>query len=61
MNDNDERIVALLKQIRDNQRESIELQKTTVSRHRTQVRVYYVATMLAVAVMLYLAYFFFHH
>jgi hypothetical protein len=61
LNENDERIVMLLTQIRDNQREAIELQKTAVSRQRTQVSVYYVATALAVAVMFYLVNFIFRH
>ena len=61
MNENDERLVALLTQIRDNQREAIELQKTTVGRHRTQLRFYYVSTAIAMAAMGYLVYFFFFH
>ncbi|HEY2347084.1 MAG TPA: hypothetical protein VGH80_14615 [Xanthomonadaceae bacterium] len=61
MNENDERIVALLTQIRDNQREAIDLTKTSVSRQRTQVRVYYIASALSLVVMFYLVYFFFRH
>ena len=61
MNENDERIVALLTQIRDNQREAIDLQKTTVARHRIQVRVYYIVTTVILAATFYFIYTTCHH
>ena len=53
MNDSDNRIASLLTEMRDMQRESLGLQKEAVSRGRRQVRVWYLVTLILLAVFLY--------
>ena len=60
MNDDSEQIVSLLTQIRDNQREAIELQKTAVSRQKSLSRTYYTVVALAMPFFAYFAYLLFH-
>ena len=59
-NDND-RMVSLLTEIRDNQKEALALQKITALRQKRMARVYYVALAFLVPISIYYAYLTFHH
>ncbi len=60
MDDDSDQIVSLLTQIRDNQREAIELQKTAVSRQKSMSRTYYSVVVLAIPLFAYFTYLLFH-
>jgi hypothetical protein len=61
MNDDNDKIVSLLTEIRDSQREALALQKITALRHKRGTRVYYTVVAILVPISIYYVYLTFHH
>ncbi len=61
MSDDNGQIVALLTQIRDNQKLAIDLQRSALDRHQSHVRRYYAIVAVVFALIGVFAYEIFHH
>jgi hypothetical protein len=61
MNDDNGQIVSLLTQIRDNQKEAIEMQRAAIASQQSHVRKYYVIVAVAVAAFAWYIFEFLYH